>query len=132
MNYGLETFFTAGQQTGLFLLSCVFGLPLGLVWDLFRLIRAVFRHSKAAVIAEDILVMILYGVYVSTFTSVFSRGEFRFFYIAGNFIGFMMYFVTIGHFIFPHIKKAAAKLAVKCSGLLSVIKKKIRKMRKKT
>ena len=52
---GLESFFTSGQQFGLFFVSCLFGVPIGIVFDMFRVLRMIFRHGRIAVIIEDIL-----------------------------------------------------------------------------
>ena len=43
---GLESFFTASQQLRLFVLSCAFGIPIGILFDIFRVIRLFFPHGK--------------------------------------------------------------------------------------
>ena len=77
---GLESFFTSGQQLQLFLLSCAFGIPIGIVFDIFRVIRMIIHHNKIAAALEDILFFCLYGVFLMCFTISMARSEFRFYY----------------------------------------------------
>lgn len=101
----LETFFTATEQTQLFLLSCVLGIPIGIVFDIFRVIRAVIPHNKIMVAVEDVLFMFIYASFVMCFSIVASRGEFRVFYVIGNFLGFTIYFFTVGNIVVGIIRK---------------------------
>lgn len=107
---GLESFFTSGQQFGLFLVSCLFGVPIGIVFDIFRVLRMIFRHGRVAVVIEDILFFMLYGVFLMCFTITAARSEFRFYYCFGNLLGFILYFVTIGHFITGFLRKITESL----------------------
>ncbi|MGN0613407.1 MAG: spore cortex biosynthesis protein YabQ [Porcipelethomonas sp.] len=107
---GLESFFTSGQQLQLFVLSCLFGIPIGIVFDVFRVFRMLIRHCKAAVIAEDILFFILYAVFVMCFTITAARSEFRIFYCLGNFLGFLLYFLTVGNIVTSVLKKIIFKI----------------------
>lgn len=102
---GLESFFTSGQQLQLFLLSCVFGIPIGIVFDIFRVIRMIIRHNKIAAALEDILFFCLYGVFLMCFTISMARSEFRFYYCFGNLIGFILYYVTAGTVVTGILKK---------------------------
>ena len=107
---GLESFFTSGQQLNLFLLSCVFGIPIGLFFDVFRTLRIIFRHCKAAVIIEDILFFMVYGIFIMCFTIVAARSEFRFYYCFGNLLGFVLYYVTLGHIVTAFFRAVAEKI----------------------
>ena len=102
---GLESFFTSGQQLQLFLLSCAFGIPIGIVFDIFRVIRMIIHHNKIAAALEDILFFCLYGVFLMCFTISMARSEFRFYYCAGNLIGFILYYVTAGTVVTGILRK---------------------------
>ena len=102
---GLESFFTSGQQLRLFLLSCAFGIPIGIVFDIFRVIRMIIHHNKIAAALEDILFFCLYGVFLMCFTISMARSEFRFYYCAGNLIGFILYYVTAGTVVTGILRK---------------------------
>lgn len=101
----LETFFTAGEQTKLFLISCLLGIPVGIAFDVFRVIRIALPHNKFIVALEDILFMLLYASFIVSFSVIASRGEFRFFYIAGNALGFITYYLTIGNILVKAFQK---------------------------
>ncbi len=114
----LETFFTVSQQTLQFLLSVVLGAGLGVVYDIFRVLRIVFptARKKGAVCAADIIFMIICGIAVFLFSAMFCRGQVRFFCIFGAAPGFILYMLTIGHFvagIFKAVASAVSKVLQK-------------------
>lgn len=94
---GLESFFTVSEQLKLFLLSCMFGFPIGIVYDIFRAIRVIFPSGKIAAAIEDILFFIIYAVFLMCFTVSLARSEFRIYFCVGNLIGFIVYFFTLGN-----------------------------------
>lgn len=102
---GLESFFTSGQQLQLFLLSCAFGIPIGIVFDIFRVLRMIIHHNKIAATLEDILFFCLYGIFLMCFTISMARSEFRFYYCFGNLIGFTLYYVTLGSAVTKILRK---------------------------
>ena len=71
-----------------------FRIPIGITFDIFRVIRAILPHNKIMVAIEDILFMFSYTAFVMCFSIVASRGEFRVFYIIGNILGFTVYFFS--------------------------------------
>ena len=101
----LETFFTVNEQTRLFLISCILGIPLGILFDIFRVIRTLLPHNTILVAIEDIFFMALYAVFMTAFTIVCARGDYRFFYTIGNILGFALYFFTAGNIILGVIRK---------------------------
>lgn len=107
---GLESFFTSGQQMNLFLISCIFGIPIGVLYDVFRTIRIIFRHNKIAVMAEDILFFAIYAVFTMCFTITAARSEFRFYYCLGNLLGFILYYITVGKAVVMFFKKTVGLL----------------------
>ena len=68
----LETFFTVQEQTRLFVLACLAGIPLGMLYDGLRILRAVFPHGKISVAAEDILFLLLWSFHLMGFVSRFA------------------------------------------------------------
>ncbi|MGN1481760.1 spore cortex biosynthesis protein YabQ [Porcipelethomonas sp.] len=102
---GLESFFTWSEQLRLFLLSCLFGIPVGIVFDLFRVFRMLIPHNKIAAAAEDLIFFCLYGIFLMCFTVTEARSEFRFYFCIGNFLGFALYFVTVGSAVTSVLRK---------------------------
>ena len=124
----LETFFSVSQQTQLFLLSCLAGIPLGILWDIFRVIRTVFPHNTLLVIIEDMLYMLIYAIFMTTFTIVMARGDYRFFYTIGNILGFALYFFTVGNVVLGVIRRICGWITALFSALakpLNILFKKL-------
>lgn len=119
----LESFFTVNQQARLFLISCLFGIPLGIFFDIFRALRAVIPHNTLLVAIEDTVCMAVYAVFMTAFTIVAARGDYRFFYTIGNFLGFMIYFFTAGNVVIGVIRKISGWLRRLVSAILSPFKK---------
>ena len=91
-----ETFFTINEEVILFGLSCLFGIAIGICYDVFRTARIIFPHNTALVVIEDVIFLGGYTVFLSSFSSAMARGEMRFYYVVGNLIGFLIYFFTLG------------------------------------
>lgn len=81
----------------LFILSCLFGSIAGIIYDLFRMIRIVRYHSIICTAAEDILFFAAYSAFTVVFTLEAGRGEYRFYYTAGNILGFILYHFSVGN-----------------------------------
>ncbi len=101
---GLESFFTASQQLKLFMISCLFGIPIGIFFDIFRVIRIIFPHGKLLAALEDIVFFVVYGIFIMCFTSAAARSEFRMYFCIGNLLGFLIYFFTVGNTVVKFLK----------------------------
>lgn len=100
-----ETFFSVSEEIFLFGLSCVFGVIIGVCYDVFRTARILFPHNTVLVVIEDVVFMAGYAVFLSSFASVCARGELRFYYVVGNALGFTVYFFTLGSVVIGTMKK---------------------------
>ncbi|MGN0621213.1 MAG: spore cortex biosynthesis protein YabQ [Porcipelethomonas sp.] len=107
---GLESFFTASEQLRLFVLSCLLGVPAGICFDAFRVLRMLVPHNRIAVAAEDIVFFFLYAVFVMSFTVSAARSEFRFYFCLGNILGFTVYHFTAGNLVTFVLKKIILKV----------------------
>lgn len=95
----LESFFTVSEQLQLFSLSCLLGIPVGLFYDIFRIIRIILPHNSLATALEDVLFFAVYAIFIMSFTFAAARAEFRMYFIFGNIIGFLFYYFTAGKII---------------------------------
>ncbi|MDE7365003.1 MAG: spore cortex biosynthesis protein YabQ [Ruminococcus sp.] len=100
-----ETFFTIQEELFLFLFSCLAGVFIGIFYDIFRTLRIMIPHNSFFVVAEDVVFLSCYTVFLISFASVQARGELRFYFIIGNAIGFTLYFFTIGVFVIRTFRK---------------------------
>ena len=92
-----ETFFSVREELVLFAASCIMGAGFGVVYDVFRTVRAVLRHNMVLVIIEDIIFFALYCIALSAFAVGAARGELRFYFVIGDAIGFTIYISLIGN-----------------------------------
>lgn len=108
----LETFFSISEECVLFLLSTVMGAGLGILFDVFRIIRVIFPFAakKTAVFVEDILFMLISGAAVFLYAAVMCRGQVRFFCIVGAFLGFLLYIIAVGNAIIGILRRIAVRI----------------------
>lgn len=93
-----DTFWTTQEELLLFGGACLLGLPAGVLFDVFRLIRKLVPHHSLAVAAEDIVYLTIVSMMLLCYASAFAKGVFRGYYAAGCLIGFLLYECTFGKF----------------------------------
>lgn len=71
------------------------GFLTGILYDLFRIIRKVIKHSNFFIHIEDIIYWILVTFIVFKFIISKNNGETRLFLIAGVMVGMVLYFYTL-------------------------------------
>ncbi|MBQ8582876.1 MAG: spore cortex biosynthesis protein YabQ [Ruminococcus sp.] len=118
-----ETFFSVNEELLLFGMSCIMGAVFGVIYDIFRIIRIIFAHNGILIALEDIVFLGIYGVSLIAFASAAARGELRFYFVIGNFIGFTLYFFTIGSIVSSAVRKLFFALKKVFSVVLYPIKK---------
>lgn len=97
---------TIADQTRLFLLALGLGFLLGVVYDLFRIVRMAFTMRRVGVFLQDILFFLTCAAATFLFLLAVNQGEIRGFIIAGEALGFLIYYFSFG------------MLAVRVSGFL--------------
>jgi hypothetical protein len=105
MDLDLETFFLNGTQLQTFWLSCVVGVVIGMVYDVFRIFRVIIPHNDLLLAIEDIVLMTAYGIFTICFAFALMRGQIRFFFVMGNLIGFILWYFTLGNVIIQTVKR---------------------------
>lgn len=104
---GLETFFTVSEQTFIFLFSVLAGTVYGFFFDILRVIRIVFpfMRKKFPTAVLDFIFMLLFGFGIFLIGAFMGRGSVRFFYIAGAFLGAVLYLATVGNSVTGLIRR---------------------------
>lgn len=105
-----ETFFSVNEELRLFGLSCLFGAAFGVIYDIFRTARLLLPHNGLLVAAEDIVFLMMYAVFLTSFAAAAARGELRFYYIIGNAAGFILYILTLGSIVIRTMEKVFSAL----------------------
>lgn len=82
-------------------MAVVLGAAMGIVYDCFRALRIIFPPAagNGAVLVQDIIFWLIYGLFFFCYSTFFVRGEIRFFVFLGSILGFVLYILTIGNII---------------------------------
>lgn len=87
---------TLYEQGEIFRCAFIFGLFLGVFYDVFRLLRAFGLRSSGAVFVQDIIFMSCCAVLCFMFAQTTVHGHFRVFVEIGHLLGFLAYRCSIG------------------------------------
>ena len=88
--------FTIADQTWQFFFSILFGMGLGVLYDLFRIFRVAFPPGRTLALFEDLIWWLMAGVLTVLFCIAEMNGQIRIFALMGEGIGFLLYHLTIG------------------------------------
>lgn len=93
------------NQAYLFLVFTINGIIIGLLFDIFRILRRSFKTSDIVTYLQDILFWILTGFILLYSIFTFSNGEVRFYMFLGVFLGCLIYMLLFSkHFIGINVK----------------------------
>lgn len=84
--------YTQGQ---IFILFFVAGICIGLIYDIFRVLRKNFHTSNLITQIEDVIFLVFSGFLVLYSILKFNNGEVRFYLFMAIFLGILLYFLTI-------------------------------------
>ena len=104
----LDNFFSLSYECQIFLYSIILGIGLGIVFDIFRVIRAVIPHNNFFVAFEDILFILVWTFSLVIFSVELSGGNIRFFCFMGTFLGFVIYFFSVGKIVITFIRNISS------------------------
>lgn len=85
------------SQEQVFLLFFIIGIIIGLIFDLFRVIRKCFKVPDHVTFIQDSLFLVLAGSIIITGIIKINNGEIRFFLFLAIFFGMLIYFLTISN-----------------------------------
>jgi spore cortex biosynthesis protein YabQ len=85
------------DQTKLFLYCLGFGFALGLLYDVFRILRlAFFGGQRWQLFAQDIVYAVVCTVLSFYFFLIAGDGALRFYTVGGEILGWLLYYVSFG------------------------------------
>ena len=93
------------QQMITSLYALLLGAALGVVYDVFRVLRLVGFKAFLLVFLEDILFFAICAISIFSFYMQFSDGKFRIYIFILAVTGFIIYFLTLGKLVFFVIQK---------------------------
>lgn len=111
---------TITTQMIIFAFSCMLGVVLGILYDVFRIIRMVINSKSVAIFIGDIVYFVISGIITFVFVLKLNGGESRFYILAGEGIGWIAYHLTLGNAVYKYSAKTSKKLN---SNIKKIIKK---------
>ncbi len=118
------------MQSMIFIFSCLLGAALGFVYDCFRFIRMMINPRNIFIFAQDIIYFFISAVITFLFVLVFNDGESRFYILAGEGIGWIVYHLTLGEFIYGYSQRIVAHLNCQAHRINIKVKSAISKIHK--
>ena len=89
----------AENQAYLFVIFTLVGVIIGILFDIFRILRKTFKTKDIITYIEDIVFWIIAGIIIIYTMYVFCDGELRFFMIIGIVLGTVLYMMTISKYV---------------------------------
>ena len=118
----------AVNQTYLFIIFTIVGIIIGILFDIFRILRKSFKTKDIVTHIEDIFFWILTGIIIILSMYRYSNGELRFFMIIGIIMGTLIYMITFSKYVIRisvFILKIIKKIIIYPFNLMKKILKKI-------
>ena len=109
----IETFFDISDQVMLFFMAVLVGAGLGVIFDVFRVIRVVFPPAKKSGLTAlmDIVFWLIYAFTIFVYSVEYGRSQVRLFFFIGSIAGFVLYLLTVGNVVMGVIKKVCSIIA---------------------
>ncbi len=96
------------SQAIFFLQSMLLGAALGVLYDVFRILRLAFPKGKVVIFFQDLLFFGVAAVATFVFLEGTQSGEIRLFIFIGEILGFVLYYFTVGQIVFKASKSMIA------------------------
>lgn len=85
------------SQEQVFVLFFIVGTIIGLIFDLFRVIRKCFKTPDSITLLEDLIFISISGILIIYGIIIINNGEIRLFLFLAIFLGMLIYFLTISN-----------------------------------
>ncbi len=109
------------NQAYVFLVFIINGFLIGILFDIFRILRRSFKTKDIITYIEDILFWILTGLLLLYSIFTFSNGEIRLYMFFGVFIGCILYMLLISQYFIKLNVKIILAIKNIVKKLLSII-----------
>lgn len=86
------------EQLQIFFVFIISGIAIGIIFDVFRIIRRSFKISDLHTYIEDIIFGIILGFFLIFIFFIYNSGDVRFYMIVALLIGFLLYMLTISKY----------------------------------
>ncbi len=121
--------FVEDQRSGVFLYAVLCGLVIGGVYDVFRIMRAVWCGGRTRMFFDDVLFCVLSAILFAVFCFNASFGVVRLFLALGVLFGFFTYRFSIGLLTVPLVKKLKAFIRPYFVSMCCAVKTRVERLR---
>lgn len=87
------------NQAYLFLIFTLNGIIIGILFDVFRILRRTFKTNDIITYLQDLIFWILAGISVLYFIFEFNNGELRMYIFIAIILGLILYMLTFSAYI---------------------------------
>lgn len=111
------------NQAILFLIFCINGILIGLLFDFFRILRRSFKTHDIVTYIQDVLFWILTGFILLYSIFTFNNGEIRLFMFLGVALGVIFYMLCLSSYVIKVnviIIKFLKNIIIKIFGIISI------------
>ncbi len=89
------------SQALLFLFTVGVGFVIGIIYDVFRIIRKIIKHKNFFTQVEDFIFWVVVTFIMFYLMLNNNYGEIRFFSVGGALLGMLLYFLTLSRIVIP-------------------------------
>lgn len=86
-------------QVKIFVIACLFGAVLGIIYNILGVFRAIFKYKSQFIFLQDIFYLIFTGIATFLFILYVNYGEIRFYILLGEITGGLIYYVTLSNIV---------------------------------
>lgn len=119
------------EQTQVFLYSCLVGVALSVCYDVFSAFRLLWNPGRVLLFVLDVAYFLLCAAATFLFLLAANHGVVRLYIYIGEFLGWLVYHLTVGNFIMRllwrlirAVKKACSAVYAHTFGLLTAAARK--------
>jgi len=87
------------NQAYLFVIFIINGILIGILFDIFRILRKSFKTMDLVTYIQDIIFWILTGILTLYFIFTYNNGEIRLYVFLGIILGVLLYMLTVSKYI---------------------------------
>ena len=82
-----------------FIYSLLLGTGLGIIYEVFRILRIAFNFKNIAIFIQDLVYFFIISPIIFVFLLNTTYGKVRIYILVGTFLGFLLYYFTLGVFV---------------------------------
>ena len=111
------------EQLSVFLYSFGLGFLLGVLYDLFRMLRIIFPFGRVLTFIQDFLYVIICAFVTFCFALVLNDGRIMFYIFFGEALGWIIYYFSVGVLVMRAVNSAVSGIRRLSRAIAAAIKR---------